>query len=632
MFRYLKRKDEYFGEILYRHKNGISHCCAYEIEEKVNIYLKLPCGLASTSAKIDIYTESGAYIKNCKGLWYSRSFEYEYYRFDVGALDAGLYYFELSVKTPHSDLYSCGADMEKISFKKNFRDRFQLSVSDFKYKAPNKYGGVIYQIFVDRFARGEKVIKKTGGVYPENFDVIPEYPSYPGAPLKNNSFYGGNLFGISEKLSYFKSLGVNMLYLTPIFESSSNHKYDTADYMSVDSGFGGDRALIHLIKSAEKEGIAIILDGVFNHTGADSVYFNKYESYGTVGAYNSKDSLYYGWYDFESYPDKYSCWWDIDILPRIGPAASSFREFISGEGGVIEKYTALGFLGFRLDVVDELEDDFIKSIKARQVKTNGQSFLYGEVWEDASNKIAYGKRKKYYLGDELDGVMNYPLRYGIIEFLMKRGCEKLKYALFNVYNNTPKRISDFQMNLLGSHDTPRILTVLSDSCNDKRKNSELATARMTKAEREVAISRLKCAYTVISTLPGIPMIYYADEVGLEGYSDPFNRLPYPYGSEDFALLEHYRKMGEIRLKHTVYRKGDFEILQLDDEILIFARYSKAYAYITALNLSSSALNIKFDGKAKNLLDGTVELMYNLFENEAAVFKIKRGQSLQFKKE
>lgn len=632
MFRYLNHSKEYFGEILYAHNGLFSHRCAFELKEKVNVCLKIPTDMAATDAKISIYTENGAFIKSQSGVWCGRSYEYEFYRFEICKLDVGLYFFELSASGVFGEMSCANYDMEKIILSKERADRFQLSVSDFKYKAPNKYGGVIYQIFVDRFARSDKIIKKSGGVYPENFEIIPEYPAYPGAPLKNNSFYGGNLFGIANRLEYFKSLGVNMLYLTPIFEASSNHKYDTADYMRVDSGFGGEEALVHLIKSAEKEGISIILDGVFNHTGADSIYFNKYQSYATNGAYNSKSSPYYAWYEFQSYPDKYKCWWDVDILPRISPLSASFREFISGSCGVIEKYTALGVSGFRLDVVDELEDDFVKSIRQRQSKTNENSFLYGEVWEDASNKIAYGKRKQYYLGSELDGVMNYPIRRGIIDFIMGRGYEKLKYALFQVYNNAPKRISNFQMNLLGSHDTPRILTVLSDSFNDRRENFELATERMTESQRSEAASRLRCAYTILATLPGIPMIYYADEVGLEGYSDPFNRLPYPYGREDFSLLEHFRKMGAIRQKHSVYRKGEFEILRIDSEVLLFARYSGAYAYITAVNGGAENLKIKFENKAKNLLDGSMELMYNLCKNEAAVFKVRRSHSLQFKKE
>ncbi len=635
MFRYLKQdKNSLCGEILYLHKNGASHVSAFESREKVNICLKIPTKLGVTSAKIKLYSENGAYISDYKSVWTHRTCNTEYFCFcECDKLPIGLYFYELSVISSDEELFATPTDGLKIRFSTDNKHRFQLSVSNFKYKAPQKsYGGIIYQIFVDRFARGGKIIKKEGGVYTESFDLIPEYPKYPGAPLKNNSFWGGNLLGIAEMLPYFQKLGVTLLYLTPIFESHSNHKYDTADYMSIDSGFGGEAAFRELVKESKKYGIGIILDGVFNHTGADSIYFNKNGRYSTLGAYNSIDSKYYNWYDFKSYPDEYTSWWDIDILPRINPNAEAFRNYISGGGGVIEKYISLGASGFRLDVVDELDDEFVESIKHRQSITDKSSFLYGEVWEDASNKIAYGKRKKYYLGKELDGVMNYPMRRGIIDFMTKRGCKELKYALYDVYNNAPRRISDFQMNLLGSHDTPRILTRLSDSFDDKRPNDVLRTAKMSEEDREEAKRRLKCAYTIIATLPGIPMIYYGDEVALEGYSDPFNRLPYPYGREDFELLDFYRKIGKIRTRHKVYRRGDFRVLYLDDEILIFARYTKSYAYITAANVGKCSLNIKFNSKVQNILDGTSGMMYNLYENEAAVYRVRQSDILDFKKE
>lgn len=192
---------------------------------------------------------------------------------------------------------------------------------------------------------------------------MPEYPAYPGAPLKNNRFYGGTLLGIIDKLEYIRSLGVDTIYLSPIFDAASNHKYDTADYMSVDSMFGGEKAFKALIKKAHEYGIGIILDGVFNHTGSDSIYFNKYGHYKTLGAYQSKKSKYYSWYDFKNYPDEYTAWWGIDILPRIHPDKPDCRKYFVGKDGVIAKYASMGIDGFRLDVADELSDDFIAEIK-----------------------------------------------------------------------------------------------------------------------------------------------------------------------------------------------------------------------------------------------------------------------------
>ena len=229
--------------------------------------------------------------------------------------------------------------MARKNAKKQPEARIQLSISDFKYKAPNdRYGGTIYQIFTDRFSRGGEIIKKVGGIYPDTFDTIPEYPKYPGAPLKNNTYYGGNLEGIRKRLEYISSLGVTMLYLTPIFESHSNHKYDTADYMKIDTGFGRFEDLERLIADARNYGITLILDGVFNHTGSDSIYFNKLCRYDTLGAYNSLKSKYYHWYEFKNHPNEYTCWWNIDILPRINTDSSEFKDFIAGKDGVIEKY------------------------------------------------------------------------------------------------------------------------------------------------------------------------------------------------------------------------------------------------------------------------------------------------------
>ena len=210
----------------------------------------------------------------------------------------------------------------------------------------------------------------------------------------------------------------------------------------------------------------------------------------------------------------------------------------------------MGIYGFRLDVADELSDDFIAKIKNR-LTGKGESVLYGEVWEDASNKIAYDKRKKYYLGTELDGVMNYPVRVGIIDYLSGKGTDKLRYALTDVTANAPDRVLHTQMNLLGTHDTPRILTLLGGVSAEGKTNAQLSRIRMTAKARSKAIKRLKTAYTILATLPGIPAIFYGDEAGLEGYSDPFNRMPYPWGDESEELIAHYRKLGEIRSKNSV---------------------------------------------------------------------------------
>ena len=451
--------------------------------------------------------------------------------------------------------------------------------------------------------------------------MIPEYPSYPGAPLYNNMFYGGSLWGVIEKLDFIKSLGTTAIYLSPIFRAASNHKYDTANYMEVDPIFGGEEALKALIEAANEREIKIILDGVFNHTGSDSIYFNKYARYEELGAFQSTKSKYYDWYDFKSYPTKYSCWWGIDTLPRINPDKAECGEYFVGDGGVINKYSRMGIYGFRLDVADELSDSFIEKIKNRLSKNLGENILYGEVWEDASNKSSYGKRRRYYLGNELDGVMNYPVREGIIDFLTGKGREKLAYALTEVTNNAPSYILHNQMNLLGTHDTERIITVLADEDVTGRTNHQLARHRMQKNIKAMAKKRLMIAYTILSTIPGIPTIFYGDEAGLEGYRDPFNRMPYPWGNEENDLVAFYQKMGRIRAANPVYKAGDFTLLHIDDSRLVFSRCDEANKYVTVVNISNDDMIIFFSTEAHELMNDKKSLTYTQAPSTAWIYKI-----------
>ena len=619
------------GKVTYG--NGKKESCtrAFELGNDIVINLLAPRMLGISSARISCYDDSGKPVISCSGSWISHDLGNDKYEFRIKGIETpGIYFYSLQLSCCLGNIYAT-ASLNSVFFSGE-ESLTQFTVSNFRYPAPKGiYGGVIYHIFVDRFARCGKPRRRSNARLIEDWsDGVPEYPEYPGAFMKNNTFFGGDLFGIAKKLPYISSLGVTAIYLSPIFESPSNHKYDTADYMRVDSMLGGDRALKHLIREAEKLGISVILDGVFNHTGSDSIYFNRYGNYKSLGAYQSADSPYYSWYSFDRYPDKYTCWWGIDILPRINPDNRECGEYFTGSGGVIERYARMGIGGIRLDVADELSDKFIASIKACLCKFNPRAILYGEVWEDASNKIAYGKRKQYYLGAELDGVMNYPLRAGIIEYICHGQTDKLLYSLTDIINNAPKRVLDAQMNLLGSHDTERILTALGAVSPDNKSNSELRTMRMSESERSVAISRLKAAYTVLSTLPGIPTIFYGDEVGLEGYSDPFNRMPFPWGNENAELLSHYRRLGLLRRKHRVYEDGEFSILQLERNVLIFSRKRGQTAYVTVFNNSNNKMSISFSAEAKPLvskqtmcvLPGAAEV-YKTAHNSTVYYKLER---------
>lgn len=516
-------------------------------------------------------------------------------------LTRGLYFLRFEIETLYG---KCVAIKERDGVRFHWLTDaaafdFQLLISDFLYEKPSWiYGGVIYHVFVDRFFRGAETPPSDGGYLNSDWENgIPEYPPYPGAPLKNNMFFGGNLDGVRLKLPYIASFGVNCIYLSPVFRAASNHKYDTGDYMTVDEAFGGDAGLLRLVAEAEDYGIRVILDGVFNHTGDDSLYFNRYGNYDSIGAYQSKSSPYFSWYDFQNFPDQYTSWWGIKILPRINPDNPECRAYFTGDGGVIEKWMKAGIGGFRLDVADELSDDFIASIKARIAKIRPDAILYGEVWEDASCKVAYERRRAYYHGNALDGVMNYPVRNGIIRYLRYGEIEPLRYALTDVLQNAPKRIRDAQMNLLGTHDTERILTALSGEERGDMANETLACKQMTAEERAHGIALLSLAYLVLATIPGVPAIFYGDEVGMEGYGDPFNRRPFPWHRTEEKLLSVYREIGALRRRNAVYREGEFRLLHLSADLLAFVRESGSDAYVTLVSRETKSCSFTLPPEA-----------------------------------
>lgn len=444
-------------------------------------------------------------------------------------------------------------------------DSFQITVYERGFKTPDWFkNSIMYQIMVDRFRRkgdiSETARLRRDIVIHRRWD---EEPNYKPDPKTNemlcNDFFGGNLQGIIEELPYIKSLGVGVIYLNPIFEAYSNHKYDTGDYMKVDPMFGGEEDLKELTAAAESAGIRIIVDGVFSHTGSDSVYFNREGRYESVGAYNSPSSHYYGWYSFKSYPDDYACWWGIRTLPEVTELEPSYMNFILGEKGVVCKWMDDGIKGYRLDVADELPDQFIEKLRSSVKEKDSDGVLIGEVWEDASNKISYGRRRRYMFGNELDSVMNYVLKDCLIDFLTGRcGGEHLHRVVMSLYENYPLEAFYSLMNILGTHDTERILfslgecKVISGTGRDGDANASLSPE-----QSALAVSRLKIAYAFLSSFPGVPCIYYGDEAGLGGMGDPFNRRTYPWGHENHELVDLYRLIGNLRNSTDALRTGGF---------------------------------------------------------------------------
>ena len=440
--------------------------------------------------------------------------------------------------------------------------------------------------------------------------------------MDNNVFFGGDLWGVIEKLDYIAALGVKTIYLSPVFDAASNHKYDTADYLSVDPMFGGDEAMEALCKAAEERGISILLDGVFNHTGADSLYFNKFGHYPTLGAYQSKESPWYDWFSFTEYPEKYECWWGVTILPRVDSAKKDYRKFICSS--VVKKWMDCGVKGWRLDVADELADDFLDDFRDAVKKENHDAVILGEVWEDASDKISYGRRRRYLTGSQLDSVMNYPLRAALIEYVKNGTVESLRHATEGLYRRYPKEVSDNLLNFLGTHDTERILTLLGGEPTGDKSNAELAGLRMNDAERAHAKGLLQLAYGILAGLPGVPCVFYGDEIGMEGYRDPFCRRPFPWHAMDEELLGYYRRIGMTRKNETVFRDGGFRILELNSGCFLYLRepLDERDAYILAAAVRKGSVTLEFPCVVSRLISGesSVRSAY-LGENEVEYFRV-----------
>lgn len=460
---------------------------------------------------------------------------------------------------------------------------FQLTVYKENFKTPEFIkGGIIYHIFVDRFNRAndaEALFNKPSGrlkMWNEEVTIKDE-----DGVFRANDFYGGNFLGIIEKLDYLKSLGVTLIYLSPIFKSSSNHRYDTGDYMAIDELLGTESRFKELIVKAGEYGIGIMLDGVFNHTGADSIYFNKFKHYDSIGAYQGLKSPYFDWYCFTKFPENYDCWWGITVTPCVNDQNCSFRQFIFGTNGVLNKWTNMGVKGWRLDVVDELNIDFVDQIRKTLKNIDPDCLMIGEVWEDASTKVAYSEKRPYLLGNQLDGTMNYPFKDAILNFIADNNAKNFKGKILSIFQNYPKQVLDCCMNFLGTHDTVRAINSLSDVSVTNTTKAERLKLKLSYSERNFASLRLKLASVIMYTLPGVPTIYYGDEIGMEGYDDPINRRPFPWGKEDVLLLNHFKKLGEIR--HS-YKESFLEGLEFwEHENLLIYRRGKVLVLINNNN-------------------------------------------------
>lgn len=455
-------------------------------------------------------------------------------------------------------------------------------------------GGIIYQIFPDRFCNSGKIKAETptDRILRSDWGACPEWRPEPDGEIRNRDYFCGDLEGIRQRLPYLASLSVSCIYLNPIFEAHSNHRYDTANYMAIDPLLGTREDFARLCAEARELNIDIVLDGVFSHTGADSLYFNKNHRYGEGGAYNDANSEYSGWYSFGESRDDYACWWGFETLPEVNENNSDFCEFITGENGVIRSWLREGAAGFRLDVADELPDEFIEKIRLALKSERPDGILIGEVWEDASNKISFGRRRNYLLGSELDSVMNYPFMHSIVDFVTSARAEDFMESVVALVENYPKPVLDCLMNHLGTHDTQRILSLLGGVNAEGWSRERQAATRLSASARESALVLLRAAAALLFALPGLPCIYYGDEAGMEGLRDPFNRGCYPWGREDNSLIEYYRRLGQLRTQSSVFKDGSFVPISAMLGCVAFSRETDFDAVIIISNMNNHPIDYR----------------------------------------
>ena len=536
------------------------------------LHIHVPATVQAKAVECFIFRENGQLAKTVAMEYAKKHGAYEIFRCTFAMEDCGLYFYRFRIVQRDNEfrLYKYGehTNMETGQL-------WQLSVVPADFHTPDwAKGATIYQVFPDRFCKSGKC-DLTGKLEPYTvhqdwYEEVQWRPDEFGI-VHNNDFYGGNFRGITEKMDYIASLGTTILYLNPISKSYSSHRYDTGDYKTPDPMLGTMEEFRALCDAAHSRGIKVILDGVYSHTGSNSLYFDKNRVFGGNGAYNTQASPYYTWYTFHNWPHHYNSWWNFDTLPTVNKMHPDFIEYIiSGENSVVAHWLRAGCDGFRLDVADELPDEFLKLLYDRVKEINPNAYVLGEVWEDASNKTAYGQRRQYFTNAELDSVMNYPFRTAILNFIRGRDDgHGLQETVMSIAEHYPPEVFACNMNLLGTHDTPRILTALVDDFEGSRE--EMAKRKLSPNQFAVARERFLMASFLQYTLPGSPSLYYGDEAGMEGCKDPFNRRTYPWGRENPEFLQHFKRLGQLRKDYAALRLGDICFTEAGDKHLAFTR-------------------------------------------------------------
>lgn len=573
-----------------RHKSIMG---ALATEESVALRITLPRSISCSGARLVIVKENESPVHY--GMYWAgmNGDDMEWWDLHFSATTPGLYWYHFELDTPWgvSEITDAGGGAGRINAAGT---PFQLTVYDKSFTTPDWLkGGVIYQIFPDRFycsgAKKENV--PADRLLHKDWGDEPYWKPREDGKMMNNDFYGGDLKGIEQKLDYIAALGVTCIYLNPIFESHSNHRYDTADYMAVDPLLGTEKDLKSLCRAARKKGIRIILDGVFSHTGSDSRYFNRNNRYNTLGAYNSQGSPYFNWYKFVEWPQRYQSWWGIDVLPEIIEENQDFQEFICGDSGVLDHWQRCGISGWRLDVADELPDCFLDRLRTAVKKRDPEAFVIGEVWEDATTKFAYGQRRRYFMGAQLDSVMNYPFAEAILNFIGTGGGNHLLDAVMTIVDHYPAPALAVLMNHIGTHDTERAITRLAGEPVDGHDRYWQSGRRLSEVQYQRGIALLKLAAVLQYTLPGVPSLYYGDEAGMQGYRDPFNRMGFPWNDINQELHNWYVRLGQIRGVCKALIDGDFCPVNGSQDVAVYTRSGQGNTLLIAVNRGESAADL-----------------------------------------
>ena len=557
--------------------------------EVCTMHIQIPCACQTTHVEVRVLSEDGTPFLNVPMVKCAQTELYETWRtaFALDEPDLYFYFFQITTKNESFRLLKQGdaTNMEA-------GDWWQVSVIAEEFAVPSALeGAVMYQIFPDRFARAGQC-DLTEKLQPywvhENWRDQPVWQPNERGEITNNDFFGGNFAGMCEKLDYLQNLGVEVLYLNPVFMAWSTHRYDTFDYTRIDPMLGTEDDFRHFCNEAHARGMKVILDGVFSHVGSRSPYFQS--------AISDPKSPYRSWFDFQHYPDRYTSWWGITTLPCVNKMDPAFLDYIiDGPYSIAVRWLMAGADGWRLDVVDELPDEFVLRLRRRIRQVKPSAILIGEVWEDASNKVAYDRRRRYFVDNELDGVMNYPLQKAIFRYVRREDDGSgLGAQVMTLAENYPPHVLNACMNLLSTHDTPRAINALLDPHDGSR--DDLAQRHFSAEQLTWGKELLRTAAFLQFTLPGAPCIYYGDEAAMTGYRDPFNRACYPWGEEDTNLQAFYRVLTGLKRGNSALKTGRVEIITAGGGRVQFLRQSGEQTAMVFCNASREPWRVQYAGK------------------------------------